>query len=236
MELSNKPLSVVWSSDDLLVTLSSKILVRLFGVTAAIQRRACRHDSGAGSSADDGSTAHRLVACGSQWKPAAPNAANIDEAKANPFPNLPDPLVLNDGQKVTTPQQWWTRRRPELVEMFDREMYGRVPAVTPAVHWEVTKTTPAKDGSISTLTKTLVGHVDNSGDPAIVVDIALTLTTPAQATGPVPVIMEFGFTGFAGMRRRPATAGTTPAGPTWQHQVLEKGVRIRHYQPNQFSG
>src|SRR5262249_57095486 len=32
----------------------------------------------------------------------APNAANYDESKANPYPNLPDPLTLKNGKKVTT--------------------------------------------------------------------------------------------------------------------------------------
>ena len=36
----------------------------------------------------------------------APNAANYDEAKANPYPGLPDPLTLKNGEKVTTPDQW----------------------------------------------------------------------------------------------------------------------------------
>ena len=41
----------------------------------------------------------------------APNAANYDESKANPYPNLPDPLILNSGRKVITPKLWWSRRR-----------------------------------------------------------------------------------------------------------------------------
>src|SRR5580692_10438668 len=56
----------------------------------------------------------------------ATNWQNTDEAKANPFPNLPDPLVKKNGQKVTTPEMWWNERRPEIVEDFDREVYGRV--------------------------------------------------------------------------------------------------------------
>ena len=68
--------------------------------------------------------------------PKAPNAANYDEAKANPYPKLPDPLVLKNGQPVTTAQMWWQQRRPEIVEDFDREIYGRVPADTPKVTWE----------------------------------------------------------------------------------------------------
>ena len=45
----------------------------------------------------------------------APNHANYDEAKANPYPNVPDPLTMNDGKKVTTPATWWDKRRPEIV-------------------------------------------------------------------------------------------------------------------------
>ncbi|MBN2593143.1 MAG: hypothetical protein JXA81_06525, partial [Sedimentisphaerales bacterium] len=69
--------------------------------------------------------------------PQAENYANYDEAKANPYPNLPDPLVLKNGQKVTTAQMWWNQRRPEIVEDFDGEIYGRVPKDTPKVKWEV---------------------------------------------------------------------------------------------------
>ena len=46
---------------------------------------------------------------------------NYDESKANPYPNLPDPLVLKNGKKVTSAKMWWDQRRPEIVEDFDRE-------------------------------------------------------------------------------------------------------------------
>src|SRR5260221_11053761 len=59
--------------------------------------------------------------------PKAPNAANYDESKANPYPDLPDPLVMKNGAKVTNAKMWWEKRRPEIVEDFDREIYGRVP-------------------------------------------------------------------------------------------------------------
>ncbi len=154
--------------------------------------------------------------------PQAPNYANYDESKANPYPVLPDPLVLKNGKKVTTAKMWWEQRRPEIVEDFDREIYGRVPAVTPAVKWEVVKTTNETNGDVPVVTKQLIGHVDNSSYPQVTVDIQLVLTTPAKATGPVPVIMEFGFTGPArGGRGGPAPAA--PTGPTWQQQVLAKG-------------
>jgi hypothetical protein len=121
-----------------------------------------------------------------------PNFANYDESKANPYPDLPDVLTLKNGMKVTTAAEWWSKRRPEIVEDFDREVYGRVPKVTPKVKWEVASTTTGKNGDFDIVTKQLVGVVDNSMDPEIEVKIALTLTTPANAKGPVPVIMQFG--------------------------------------------
>jgi (4-O-methyl)-D-glucuronate---lignin esterase len=188
--------------------------------------------------------------------PQAANYANYDESQANPFPELPDPLVLKNGEKVATPEIWWKQRRPEIVEDFDREIFGRVPTDTPKVTWEVIETTNETKDDVPVITKKLVGHVDNSSYPAITVDIQLTLTTPADAKGPVPVVMEFGFggrrPGQAGPGARPggaAAAGAPAAGaaasvpppgapggppsePTWQQQVLAKGWGYASLIPN----
>src|SRR5215203_5089599 len=130
---------------------------------------------------------------GPSGNPQAPNAANSDESKASPYTSLPDPLVLKNGKKVTDAKTWWEKRRPEIVEEFDREIYGRVPKKTPSLTWKVLSTTNEMNGSFPVVTKKLLGHVDNSSYPNIEVDIQLTLTTPADANTPVPVIMEFGF-------------------------------------------
>jgi hypothetical protein len=150
----------------------------------------------------------------------APDYANYDESKANPYPTLPDPLVMKNGKKVTTAKMWWDQRRPEIVEDFDREIYGRMPKVTPRVNWEVVSTKNETNGDVPVITKQLLGHADNSSYPQVTVDIQLSLSTPANASGPVPVIMEFGFIGPA---RGGAGRGGAPTGPTWQQQVLAKG-------------
>jgi hypothetical protein len=157
---------------------------------------------------------------GASGNPQAPNAANNDEAKAALTSPLPDPLTFKNGKKVTTAAQW-PARRAEIVEDFDRELYGRVPKQTPAVKWEVTDTTKDVNGDVPIVTKKLVGHVDNSAYPAVTVDIQLTLSTPANATGPVPVIMELAWIRPANFQL-PASA-QPPPGPTWQQQVLAKG-------------
>ena len=126
----------------------------------------------------------------------APNHANYDESKANPFPNLPDPLTLNNGQKVTTPAMWWDKRRPEIVEMIEKSVYGRVPGNVPRVTWTVTAVDHEMLGFRPVTVKDLIGHVDNSSCPQINVNIHMTLVTPANAKGPVPVLMMFGRAGF----------------------------------------
>ncbi|GAA4728911.1 endo-1,4-beta-xylanase [Flavisolibacter ginsenosidimutans] len=156
---------------------------------------------------------------GPSGNPQAVNAANIDEAKASPYTSLPDPLTLKNGHKVTDAKTWWKERRPEIVEDFDREIYGRTPKNLPVVKWEVAGVYNDLIGNYPAITKRLIGHVDNSSYPQINVDIQLTLTTPANATGPVPVMMEFGFQFPPGFRM-PNTAGNEPS---WQEQVLAKG-------------
>jgi hypothetical protein len=123
---------------------------------------------------------------------SAPNHANYDESTANPYPNLPDALTLKNGKKVTTSKVWWNQRRPEIIEDFEREVLGRVPKNVPQVTWEVTKNVQAKVGEHTVTGKQLLGHVDNSSDPAIQVDIQMTLVVPANAKAPVPVMMMFG--------------------------------------------
>jgi len=134
----------------------------------------------------------------------APNHANIDESKANPFPDWPDPLLLKNGKRVKNAKQWNQQRRPEIVEDFEREVLGRVPKVVPKVEWKVTQTADSLVGGRAVVAKLLTGHVDNSAYPAINVDIQMTLVTPKDVRGPVPVMIMFG---------RGGMPGTTPPMP-----------------------
>src|SRR5436190_10228531 len=140
----------------------------------------------------------------------AANAANYDEALANPYPNLPEALVLNGGERVTTAEAWWKNRRPEIVEDFEREVLGRVPKNVPAVTWTVVETKETKVGETAAIEKQLQGKVDNALCPAIEVNISMTLVTPKEAKGKVPVLMMFGGFGFGGPRG--AGGKTGPAG------------------------
>lgn len=153
---------------------------------------------------------------GLSGNPESPNAANSDEARVQPY-FLPNPLMFNDGTKVLTPEQW-EKRRIEIIELFEREMYGRLPKNIPAVNWQVLSEKDTMDGDFPVKIKELRGLVDNSSFPEINVEINLRVGTPANVDNPVPLIMEFGFNWPAGFGRRQNTDELT-----WKQQLLKKG-------------
>ena len=146
--------------------------------------------------------------------PNAANAANYDEATGNPHPELPAVLTFANGKAVKNARDW-KKRRAELVELFDREVYGRMPAHVPGVTWSVSESREDVVGGKAVLFRKLVGHVDNSAYPLLDVNIEAELTTPKDAKR-VPVIVEFFPFEFRG--RFPP-----PPSPTWQEQVVAKG-------------
>lgn len=151
--------------------------------------------------------------------------STFDEANANPYrDSMPDVLTLNDGSRITKANQW-PKRRKEIVELFDREVYGRVPKNAPKVKWEVTGVTPGMSGGLPTITKTLIGHVDNRSYPTVKVDIQATYTVPAHVTASVPIIMEFGFPGGFGFGPR---SNSKP----WTEQAIENGWGYGIINPN----
>lgn len=123
---------------------------------------------------------------------SAPNHANYDELKANPYPDLPDVLTTNSGKKVTTPDVWREVRRPEIAEAFESEVYGRLPDNIPGVTWEIVLSEREYVGWTPVNARKVVGHVDNSEYPPIDVNISMVVVTPANAKGLVPLLMMFG--------------------------------------------
>jgi hypothetical protein len=171
---------------------------------------------------------------GADGDPKSSNAPNYDESKANPYSRLPDALILKNGARVTTAKTWWEKRRPEIVEDFDREIYGRMPRTTPKVNWKIVSAIHEKDGDIPVTTKKLSGRVDNASYPAVSVNIDLTLTTPTNANGPVPLMIALSFSPdvmAAIAKRFPEMRAGANSGPTWQQQLLARGWGYAVYIP-----
>src|SRR5437899_10270892 len=74
-----------------------------------------------------------LLALGANTQQAA---TNYDEAKVGSY-RLPDPLVLQNGQAVGDHDAWHKRRRPEILGLFNTQVYGRSPARPADLRFEV---------------------------------------------------------------------------------------------------
>lgn len=156
--------------------------------------------------------------------PGTPHSANYDPALANPYPDYPDALTGRDGIKVAAPDQWWRKRRPELVELFEREVYGRVPVDVPKITWTVTKTENTVVGGHPVIARQVIGHVDNTACPSIDVAITMAVVTPADAKSAVPVLIMFGSGHLPGSDPAwPKWAGPEPRDPPSQDQLIADG-------------
>lgn len=165
---------------------------------------------------------------GPSGNPQAPNAANADESKAKTYKSVPDPLVFENGTPIVT-QKEWENRRIELMNLFDREMYGRTPENLPGVTWELIWEKDSLIGSMETRYRKMKGIVDNSDFPSISVAIDFEYGVPKNVDKSVPLVMEFGWIWPAGMQRPPA-----PPGPSWQEQLLAAGWGVGVIIPTSF--
>ncbi len=121
-----------------------------------------------------------------------------DDKQAYNYPSL-DLLKMNDGTPVTTPDQWWNQRRPELFAALQDDLYGHMPDQHdwPAVTWSVRTAIGGEDGA-RYLEQNLTGAIDTSRYPEVrdVPKLVARLRLPADARGPVPVIVVLGMRGF----------------------------------------
>lgn len=121
--------------------------------------------------------------------PGSDNPPNYDPALANPWPDWPELLVTEAGAPVTTAEQWWSERRPEIVADFEREVVGQVPADVPPVEWSVAHQVETTVAGLPVVARQVIGRVDSSAAPDRAVEIRMSVVLPAQAAGPVPVLV-----------------------------------------------
>jgi hypothetical protein len=113
---------------------------------------------------------------------------NYDEAKVGNY-LLPDPLRLNNGKPVRDARTWYSKRRPEIVEMFETQQYGRAPGRPADESFEIVdQGTPALNGRAIRKQVTIYLNKDKSGP-----SIDLLIYLPASATEPVPMFLSINF-------------------------------------------
>ena len=123
---------------------------------------------------------------------ATGHVSNYTEEKV-PAYALPDPLKMANGQTVTTVEQWIKERRPEILKIYQTEVYGRIPENAPKVTWEVTE--PPMEVREGAATKRVIGKI---GDKPNGPKMTLTVYTPAKAKEPTPLMLSLTFSFGAG--------------------------------------
>jgi hypothetical protein len=114
--------------------------------------------------------------------------ANYDEDKVGQY-TLADPLRLNSGQPVRDAKTWFTQRRPEIVELFETQQFGRAPGRPAEESFAVTdKGTPALGGKAIRKQVTISFAKDPSWPK-----IHLLVYLPAAARKPVPMFFSINF-------------------------------------------
>ena len=158
------------------------------------------------------------------------HVSNYDEAKVRAY-TLPELLRLADGTPVTDAATWQTRRRPEIIELYESQIFGRAPARPPAVEWRVTETGATTGGQ--SIRKQVVGTA-GAGDRAV--RINLELHTPAKAGKAVPIILLANFGGGTAPPP-PSGAAPPPPVPAVAAEILGRGwgyatLRYQDIQPD----
>jgi len=124
------------------------------------------------------------------------HVSNYDEARVGEY-TLPDPLVLANGTRVRDARTWQRTRRPEIIRLYESEIFGRVPATAPRVTWKVLGVPILARAAVNVAIKHVDGIIADAETPRI----RLTIYTPSNAKRRVPLILLMNFGG----------GGTTPA-------------------------
>ncbi|HEY5911571.1 MAG TPA: acetylxylan esterase [Verrucomicrobiae bacterium] len=127
-----------------------------------------------------------LAGCATQ----APRAEFPAPVALPPQAALPDPLVMLDGERVSSPAQWYKKRRPELAALFEHYMYGKIPAAPGRVDVQTLGHYPDfLDGQATLKVLRLITG------PGKAPQIDLMVVVPNQRSGPAPVFLAMNFCG-----------------------------------------
>ena len=127
------------------------------------------------------------------------DTTNYDESKV-PAYTLPDPLLTLDGQKVADAKTWEEKRRPEVLELFRKHIYGRSPAQPVQITADVKEIDKTVFGGKGTRKQVAI-HLTNGAKH---VDLDLLLYLPNHVEGPVPVFLGLNFMGNHSIASDPA--------------------------------
>ncbi len=156
-----------------------------------------------------------FVAISSQQAFSQPHGSNIDEAKV-PSYKLPDPLVMQDGSKVTDGKMWFQKRRPEILHLFESEVYGKSPLRSKEMAFQVTSEKQNALDGLAIRKEVTVFFTGKKEDGKIEILIYL----PAEAKKPVPIFVGLNFYGNHSIHNDPEIT----LSKQWMRSNKAKGI------------
>ena len=108
-----------------------------------------------------------------------------------PTYTLPDPLVTKEGKAVASSEQWWQKRRPQLLQLFESQVYGKTPQQKIDVRHRLISTDEKSLGGRATRKEIRVFFTSKDDRPYM--DILLYV--PNGANQPVPAFLGLNFAG-----------------------------------------
>ena len=159
-------------------------------------------------------------------------APNYDEARVPPC-TLPDPLELANGGRVKDARDWIERRRPEVLQLFERHVYGVTPGGQVAAAYQVMASEQSALGGRATRTEIRAALTAREDAPYM--DILIYL--PREQAGPAPLFLGLNFHGNHSIHPDPAITLTrqwvqnTPAWGIVDNRANEasRGVEARRW-------
>ncbi|UCH63110.1 MAG: acetylxylan esterase [Fidelibacterota bacterium] len=121
---------------------------------------------------------------------AQPEGSNYSEAKV-PAYNLPNSLVLSDGIKITTAEAWWEQRRPEILELFEKQVYGKAPGKPEGMRFETKSVDDGALGGHATRKEVIVYFSGEENGPKM----EILIYQPNGISKPVPTFVGLNFNG-----------------------------------------
>lgn len=160
-----------------------------------------------------------LVSLVASWSPlpagAQPKDTNYDESKV-PSYVLPDPLQMADGTKVADVETWQTKRRPELIRLYEEHVYGRTPKPVDKIQFEVTSVDPQALSGKATRKQIAVFLTGKRDGPKM----DLLLYIPNGVAKPMPAFLGLNFYGNHCVNTDPGITLSTQ----WMRPTKEAGV------------
>ena len=142
---------------------------------------------------------------------------NKDETKVKPY-TLEDPLTFADGRKVSSPEMW-PERRAEILDIFQKEMYGRMPEPSKVYLQQIEEGYTIQKSAVRRQVRMWFSP-DSTGPK-----IDWLIVMPRYAKGPVPAIITLNY--YGNHTILPDEEILLPDYPMGDGEILERGVLSR---------